>query len=406
MRIGFSSLMIQRGKTGVAQYVFSLLRSLQKQAATHEFVLFMLEEDAPLFEFLKGRVTMVTVPEKFRPAVRNILWHQLHLPVLAHKHRLDVLHVPSYRRLLGRKPCALVATIHDLAPFHVPGKYDWKRMFYGRVIVRQLARRQDRIITVSQATANDVMTHFNLPARRLDVVYNGLDHERFCPGPVDEARTWAASRFNLGRPFFLYVARLEHPGKNHLSLISAFERFKQTSPSEWQLVFGGSDWHGAEVIHAAIANSPQRQNIKCLGFVADQDLPGLYRAANAFVYPSLYEGFGLPPLEAMACGCPVISSTRGSLAEVIGEAALKIDPENVEQIAGQLGGLALDQVKADQLRTAGIAQASRFDWSRTAAETLRIYEQAAAVRPGVNPRPSEPVAPVQSKPAHIVSGNA
>src|SRR5215470_8399569 len=146
MRIGISTSVIQRGRTGIAQYVFALLRAFLPYVGQHQFILFVLDEDLPLFDFLGGNMQLIPVPERFRPPVKNILWHHRRLPVLAREHALDVLHVPSYRRMLWPKPCPLVATIHDLAPFRVSGKYDWKRMLYGRVIARQLARRQDRIV--------------------------------------------------------------------------------------------------------------------------------------------------------------------------------------------------------------------------------------------------------------------
>jgi glycosyltransferase involved in cell wall biosynthesis len=183
----------------------------------------------------------------------------------------------------------------------------------------------------------------------------------------------------LQKPFFLYVARLEHPAKNHVRLISAFELFKAQTGSDWQLIFAGSDWHGAETIHQSIEASPVANDIKSLGFVKDEDLPNLYRAAGAFVYPSLYEGFGMPPIEAMACGCPVISSTRGSLGEVVGDAAAIVDPEEVKSMASALETFASSASTRDRFRVAGLKRAAQFDWARTAERTLEVYKKALSV---------------------------
>lgn len=376
MKIGFSTSVIQRGKTGVAQYVFALLRAFLPHAKDHQFYLFVLEEDRPLFDFAKEAMTLVTVPEQYRPALKNVLWHQTQLPGLVRSLGLDVLHIPSYRRLLWRKPCALVSTIHDLAPFHVTGKYDWKRMLYGRVIVKRLAARQDEIIAVSENTARDLGTYFGLGRDRVNVIWNGIDHQRFQPGDAVAAKAEAARRWQLNQPFFLYVSRLEHPGKNHVRLIEAFNRFKADTHSPWLLAFGGSDWHGAEAIHAAAKASPYAADIRLLGFVDDPSLPLLYRATDVFVYPSLFEGFGFPPIEAMACGCPVISSTRGSLRDVVADAALTIDPENPAGMAAALGRLAASDPERATWRAAGFRNAQRFDWGQNAEQTLALYERA------------------------------
>src|SRR5579871_5886242 len=159
MRIGISTSVIQRGRTGIAQYVFSLLRALLPHAGKHEFVLFVLEDDLELFDFAWENMRILPVSERFRPPIRNIVWHQTVLPRLLREQQIEVLHIPSYRRLLWSGPCRLVGTIHDLAPFHLGKKYDWARMFYGRVIARRLARRQDQIIAISDNTARDIV-HF------------------------------------------------------------------------------------------------------------------------------------------------------------------------------------------------------------------------------------------------------
>lgn len=376
MRIGLSTSVIQRGQTGIAQYLFALIRAFAARRNGDEFTLFVLEEDLPLFAFVRSVMRLVTVPEKFRSPLKNILWHQMKLPKLARELRLDVLHVPSYRRMLWSQPCALVATIHDLAAFKVARKYNRLRMFYGRVVARRLARRQNQIIAVSKNTAEDIAAHFGIAPARVTVIHNGLDHERFFPASHQEANVEAANKFNLRKPFFLYVARLEHPGKNHVRLISAFNQFKATTDSNWQLVFGGTDSHGVEDIREAVRLSLFAPDIRSLGFVADADLPLLYRTAQVFVYPSLYEGFGMPPLEAMACGCPVLCSARGSLHEVVEEAALICDPENVDELAKQLTELARNTELRKQLRRSGLARASHFDWQKSAEATLDVYRRA------------------------------
>jgi len=377
MRIGISTSVIDRGRTGIGQYLLALIRAFEPHASRNQFILYVLEEDLPLFARVRHLMELVPVAETHRPAMANILWHQRVLPQLARIHQLDVLHVPSYRRMLWRRPCALVATIHDLAPFRIAAKYDWKRMLYGRVIARRLAWRQQAIIAISQTTAADIRSFYGLPAERVTVIHNGVEHERFSPAPPGIARAVAVQRFQLDAPFLLYVARLEHPGKNHVRLIRAFSRFKATTRSPWQLVLAGTNAHGAEVICEAIRLSPYANAIRCLGFVSDEDLPMLYRAAEVFVYPSLYEGFGMPPIEAMASGCPVLASTRGALGEIVGNAAATVDPENEVELEQQLTRLASDETLRAQLRAAGLEHARHFDWNQSAARTLDVYTRAA-----------------------------
>ncbi len=387
MKIGLSTSVIQRGKTGIAHYLFSLLKELRPYTtsgslantenphrAKFDFALFVLEEDIPLFSFLEGSMQIVPVEEKWRPAVKNIRWHQTILPRLCAEHRLDAIHIPSYRRLLFRAPCPKIATIHDLAPFHLAGKYDLARMIYGRYIVKNLARRQDAIIAVSQTTANDIEKFFGIPAKGIQVIHNGLDHARFQPTP-DANDAAVLKHFKLDAPYFLYLARLEHPGKNHVRLIEAFNQFKSASRSNHLLVLGGADWHGAEAIHAAAEASPYTADIRRVGYVSDAQLPPLYRQATAMVYPSLFEGFGMPPVEAMACHCPVICSDRGSLAEIAAPAACVVDPENRAHMAEGLKRVATDFAYAADLRRRGLARAADFNWQRAAAETISVYQR-------------------------------
>ncbi len=378
IRVGLSTSVIQRGRSGIARYVFSLLEEFQQRNRNCELVVFVLKDDLALFDFLPPCVQRVVVSERFRKPVLDILWHQVVLPRLAKRHHLDVIHVPSYRRMMVRAPCALVSTIHDLAPFRLSGKYDRARMFYGRIIARFLARRQNRIITVSRSTADDIREHYGVAEDRVQVIHNGIDHTKFFPGDGEEAKAWVKEQHGIARPFFLYVARFEHPGKNHVRLIDAFDAFKQTTRMEWQLVLGGSDWHGADIIHSRIQKSPYRSEIHTLGFVSEENLPTWYRAANVFVFPSLFEGFGLPPLEAMACACPVLCSARGSLGEIVGDAAVIVDPEDAQDLSRQMMSLATDESRRANLKAKGIEWVKAFTWESCAAATMEVYANAQA----------------------------
>ena len=378
MKIGFSTSVIQRGKTGIAQYTFALLRAFEDLNTDQRFVLFVLEEDRSFFANHGEQFEIVTIREKYRPPLKNIFWHQTILPKLAGKLDLDVIHVPSYRRLVWQSSCPRVGTIHDLAPFRVPKKYDLARMLYGRVIAKHLARIQEQIIAVSENTARDIESFFRIPRNRVRVVYNGLEHGRFYPQSDKKSGEVSVGKFKLERPFFLYVARLEHPGKNHVRLIEAFENFKTKTKSNWLLALGGSDWHGAEVIHERIARSPWQSDIRTLGFIKDEELPALYSAASSFVYPSLYEGFGMPPVEAMACGCPVICSARGSLEEVVGKAALIVEPEDISSMEDALVKFYSSSELRANFRQKGLLRASDFSWKKAARETLSAYSAAVA----------------------------
>jgi len=374
LRVALSASVAQRGKSGVASYLFGLLEGLRAIDAPVEMTLLGLEEDRELFAPWLDWCRWEPVAEKWRPAARNIVWHQTLLRPLLKRLGAEVLHIPSYRRIVWKAPVPQVVTVHDCAAFAVRGKYDAARMFYGTRVVTRLARQVERLIAVSHATAKDMERHFKIPGSEICVIWNGIDHETF--RPREEAGALLAERQR--EPYFLYLARLEHPGKNHVRLIEAFERFVTENPGRPEhLLLGGADWHGADVIHARMAASPCRERIRNLGFVEKAELPLWYSAAAAMIYPSLFEGFGLPPVEAMACGTPVICSRRGSLGEVVGDAARIIEPEDIGDMAAAMRETT-PQTRA-RWKRAGLERAGRFDWKKAAAAVCAVYRSAAAL---------------------------
>jgi glycosyltransferase involved in cell wall biosynthesis len=374
--VALTATVIQRGRSGVASYLFSLLTALRRTAPTLNLHVFGLEDDASLFTRWADWITWHPVPARCRRAVFDLAWHQTILPGRLRALGAGCLHIPSYRRIVANAPCRQVVTIHDLAPLRLQKKYDPLRMFYGRQIVPRLARRADAILAVSQTTADDVEEFCAIHSPVLRVVHNGIDHDRFTPADPSAGRREQVRMLGTDTPYFLYIARWEHPAKNHVRLIEAFEQFCQRQAGlPHHLVLGGADWHGAEVIRAKIQSSPVKERIRALGFVSDHDLPWLYRSAAALVFPSLFEGFGLPPIEAMACGCPVLTSPNGSLREIVGEAARLFDPLSPADMATALEEIASSESRRAQLRVAGLSHAARYHWDHCARAVVESYWQ-------------------------------
>jgi glycosyltransferase involved in cell wall biosynthesis len=369
LRVGLSTSVCQRGRSGVATYIFGLIDGLVRSAPDVRLTLFGLAGDKPLFARWLDRCSWEEVNERWRPAARDIFWHQCLLPQRLKQAGCDLVHIPSYRRVLARPGVPQVLTIHDCASFRVKGKYDLAREVYTRRLVVPLARRATQLLTVSGTTAHDITQYYGIPRQDITVIWNGIDHARFNPAAAGQSPS-------LAWPYFLYVARFEHPAKNHVRLIEAFEQVLARRPDlPHRLVLAGADWHGAEIIHARIAASPFRDRIVAPGFVATEALPGWYAGAEAMVFPSLFEGFGLPPVEAMACGCPVVCSDRGSLGEVVGDAAHLVDPESSTAIAAGLVAM-LPAANRACWRERGLRHAARFDWQTVGNTTAQAYRRA------------------------------
>jgi len=367
-----SAGMIQSGKSGVGRYVIELSRHMMEVPGAPELLVCGLEADRALFPWIADR-NWITIPEASGSGLRNLIWHQVSLPGIARSRGVSLVHIPSYRRILARCPVPQLATIHDCAPFHLRDKYGVMRGFFGRKVVPLLARRCHHVVTVSHATGRDLQRFMKLPEDRFSVVWNGIDEQRFRPLPEDRLMAFR-KRHEVGGQMFLYIARLEHPGKNHLRLIEAFERVCASGKEDIQLVLGGADWHGAEAIHERVQTSTCRDRIHMAGFINDDDIPLWYGSAFALVFPSLFEGFGLPVAEAMACGTRVISSDRGSLAEVGGDAARFVNPESVNELAEAMFSVLQEsgEERTNWLNR-GFAHVRQFSWRTAAERTCALY---------------------------------
>ncbi len=359
---------MQGGKSGVATYIRELLRVLQLEDCENQYDLLMARDEENLIGLTNPNFGKTLYPPFINRPLVNLAWHNLRLP----QKKYDVLHIPSYRRIPLVKHTRVVATVHDLAAFSVEAKYGRARMVFNRQIVPSMIRRADHVIAVSHHTKKDLVRRIGYPEEQISVVYSGINHELFRPIPKDEARRKLAQLHGLEKPFFIYVSRLEYPAKNHIRLIEAFERFKLENDSAHQLVFAGANWHGADRIRARAAESPVKGDIVFLGFAPVQSLPLLYSGCDLMVYPSLFEGFGFPIIEALACGAPVACSNTSSMKELAADLLPTFDPASSDEIFQQMEEVISKGWNAE-MRARGMEYAHMFNWRNTAQHVLGVY---------------------------------
>ena len=380
MKIGISAFAADGGKSGISQYMINVLQRLPRLDTAVRCVIFVPTAERGLFEPAPCGSEIVSVPDWMAHPVASILWHLCLYPLLLQRHRCDCAYLPAGNRRLGLwYGVPSVSTIHDLSQLHVEDKYDPLRMFYIRRVLPLMMQRVTRLVSVSNSTRRDLVNHVGIRPEHIRVAYNGADLSSFANTVRSEARETIATAMGIDSPYILYTARLEHPGKNHVRLLEAVASLKQRGLLAHKLVLAGSHWNGAEVIEDRILQLGLSNNGIITGFVDAQLLPPLYAAADLFVFPSLFEGFGIPLLEAMATGTAVCAANVSSIPEVVGDAALLFDPREPDDIARQLERLLHDSALRQQLVARGRQRALQFTWDDAASGVLQqCYEAVAA----------------------------
>jgi glycosyltransferase involved in cell wall biosynthesis len=372
-------------RTGTEHYTYELLAALARCDRRTRYTLYCNQPPA----------TLPPLGPNF--GLRRIpfprLWTHARLSAELLAHAPDVLFVPAHVLPLGaplRRGTRTVVTIHDLGYLHFPEAHTRAHRLYLRLSTLWSAHAATQLIAVSSATRDDLVRLARVPATKIAVVHHGLS-ERFRPVEDLATITTVLERYGLreretGRPgdqetplaYFLYVGTIQ-PRKNLMRLIEAFAQVTQATDPNLQsticnlkLVIAGKRGWLTESIERRAAELGVSEQVRFAGYVADDDLPALLSGALAFVFPSLYEGFGMPVLEAMACGAPVLASNTSSLPEVAGDAALLVDPADTTALAGGLTRLAVDAELRAELHARGLARAAAFTWDRCAAETLAV----------------------------------
>jgi glycosyltransferase involved in cell wall biosynthesis len=375
MHVGLNLIFLVPGETGGMEVAArELTDALVSAAPEVRFTAFVNRETAGTPGPWDGAVETVTVPVRATNRVEWVRGEQLLLPRLAARAGVDLVHSLA-STAPGWGPFRRVVTIHDLIYRVHPEAHAGMRTLGMRVLVPLAARRSHRVIVDSRSTRDDVVRHLRVPEGKVDVVPLGLGRSaRPAPLPAAEVR----ERIGAGERSLVLSLSAKRPHKNLRGLLDALALI----PPERRPVLvmpGYPTWHEDELREHARALG-LRDDVRFLGWLDARELEGLYAAAGCFVFPSLYEGFGLPVLEAMARGLVVISSDRASLPEVAGDAALLVDPESPAQIAEAIQRVLSDGGLAERLREAGRAQAARFTWDAAARGVLASYERALGSR--------------------------
>jgi glycosyltransferase involved in cell wall biosynthesis len=381
MHIAIDGRTIVRNRTGVGVYAERLVRSLLQIDSRNTYTLFLLADDSSI---TGPNLTKVMV-SRYAGTGPNRFWENFVLPRFLSRNRVDIYFSPAYvlpvlRRARRHSPAnsrtKFIVTLHDLVSFIYPETFTLKMRLWQRIFVSNAVRVADRILADSEATKRDILKFYRLNADLIKVVYLPVGeqfHRITDPVVLEDVR----KKHDLPEKFILYVGTLE-PRKNVARLAQAYARIPKELRDRYALVLAGAPGWFSEDIVSQIDSLQMPDRIRRIGYVDQRTLPAFYSLASVFAYLSVYEGFGAPPIEAMACGTPVLSSDSSSLPEAVGDAGILVDPYNLDQITAHLGQLLTDDSIRKKLIAAGLRHAERFNALDKAREVLRIFEEVAA----------------------------
>jgi glycosyltransferase involved in cell wall biosynthesis len=376
MKVGIDTFNCDSGLSGVGVYISQLIKRIKPSGDRYElfgwdYDRYTYNETAPDLD-----LEFISQCRRFNGNNANALWHIYRYPKFAKQRKYDACFFPAaHKQLPQSSPCPSIGVVHDMAAFW--GKRG-VREHLGMIIrigLPRALRRLDRIIAVSQWVKQELVERMGVKESIVEVVPNGIDTTEFYPRPQNEDSVVLIQPFSFRRPYILCVSRLDHPVKNHVRLIEAFNIFKERTRFPHRLVLAGSDSHHADTIKDTAALSKFRGDIFFTGHFPGKSLPELYAGADMAVMPSLYEGGGLGVLEAMASGVPVVCSRSAALPEVADHAALYFDPESPEDMADRMVTLTTNRDSYLECRKEGLKRVQAFSWDRCAETTLRIIHE-------------------------------
>lgn len=374
MKIGIDAMVTPTLKTGVGRYIDGLLTGLAESNEENEYVIFSGQNqgDPPVVNGSRFKICRSSVSTE--QSLRNLFWKIAVLPRLIEKEAIDVLHIPNEKPVFF-KGRPTVMTIHDIADFRIRRRCSWPKRLFRRFVLPLTVRNVDHFIAVSQTTRMDLIELLGVPPARITVIYEAAAPE-FRPIDKGEARSIVQTRWGVSGDIILFVGEID-VRKNLAALIGAFDLVINRWGLKSTLFIAGKNGRGMDNLTADVRRRHLGDSVLFAGYVTPEELLALYNAARMLVLPSLYEGFGLPVLEAMACGTPVVASRSGSLPEVIGNAGLLVDTTQQGALAEAIATLLTDAEARNKLIEAGFSRARQFSWAATAQATVEVYRRVA-----------------------------
>lgn len=366
MNIGINAQILNDAATGVARYAENMIRALLSLESRHSFVLFGGAS------FAGPGIRVVPTSSTIDTSARRILWEQLVLPGKARAEGVDLLYYPDHTGPLLVKHCQIVITIHDLAFLSMPETHQPARRMYKSMTFHRSVVQSDKIVADSDSTQRECVNQAGIPKEKIVVVHGGVDPSMHRENDA-EILSGVKTKYGLKDRFILYVGTLERR-KNLVRLVHSFAKLKKNGSMRHQLVLAGGRGYGYEEILEAARTDGVTEDISFPGFVEEEDMSPLYSLADLLVYPSLYEGFGFPPLEAMACGCPVIASNVTSLPEVVGDAGLLIDPSDTTALSEAILHVVSDREVHKSMVAKGYERVKKFSWQNSAQKLLGVFD--------------------------------
>jgi glycosyltransferase involved in cell wall biosynthesis len=367
--IAFDASSVPPNPAGAGMYTLNLLRALARVDNGHDYVVYARSHSLAQLEGLPASFEIVDIGQKSRAG--RLLWEQAALPLDLRRRKARLLHSPHHTTPIAYCPCPRVLTVHDVTFFILPERYPLARRLYFQAITMLAARRSKAVLVPSASVSEEARSFLGIPRDRVTVTPEGVDPS-FRPVDAGEAAKVAA-RYGLPEGYLLSLGSRE-PGKNREVIFEAMRYLIDFGGDPHLAVVGQAAW-GAEQEVSLAQQFGLGGRVTFTGYVPQVDLPALYSGAGVFLFPSLHEGFGLPVLEAMACGAPVVTSNASALPEVAGDAAILVDPHDARAIAEAVERIGADPAQKAGLREAGLRRAAGFTWDACAKATLDVYRR-------------------------------